>query len=78
MSYDDPNREAVGVSPIWTGADGGEPPPEGDTFDPGEHTVADVEAYLDEHPDEIDRVLQAERDGKNRTTLLNLYSDDDE
>ena len=69
MSFDDPNRESVGVAPIWTGA-GEEPPPEGDTFDPGAHTVADVEAYLDEHPDEIDRVLEAERAGKNRTTLV--------
>lgn len=27
--YDDPNREAVGLEPIWTGA-GEPPPPEGD------------------------------------------------
>jgi len=28
MSYDDPNRESVGLDPIWTGADETEPPPE--------------------------------------------------
>jgi len=27
VSMDDPNREAVGLAPIWTGA--GDPPPEG-------------------------------------------------
>ena len=26
--YDDPNREAVGLAPIWTGAEGTEPPVE--------------------------------------------------
>ena len=39
-------------------------------FDPGEHTVAEVEAYLAEHPDETDTVLAAEAAGKNRTTLV--------
>ena len=29
--FDDPNREAVGLDPIWTGA--GEAPPEGDSLD---------------------------------------------
>jgi len=64
--FDDPNREAVGLAPIWGDA---EAPPEGDTFDPGAHTVAEVEAYLDEHPDERDAVLAAERAGKNRASL---------
>jgi len=75
-TFDDPNREAVGLPPIWTGADvdptdpvdPGEVVPE--AFDPGEHTVAEVEAYLDEHPDERDRVLAAEADGKARVSLL--------
>ena len=76
-TFDDPNREAVGLDPIWTGADGGEPPPEGDTFDPGEHTVAEVEAYLAKHPDESDAVLAAERDGKNRVSLVGEDDDED-
>jgi hypothetical protein len=29
--YDDPNRESVGLAPIWTGAGEDPPPPEGDT-----------------------------------------------
>jgi hypothetical protein len=39
-------------------------------FDPGEHTVAEVEEYLADHPDERDSVLGAERAGKNRSTLV--------
>ena len=38
-------------------------------FDPSEHTVAEVQQYLDEHHDEADAVLAAEATGKNRTTL---------
>ena len=75
MSYDDPNREAVGVSPIWTGADGGEPPPEGDTFDPGEHTVDEVLQYLEDNPDEVDTVLDLESEGKARKGVL-AWGDD--
>ena len=29
-TYDDPNREAVGLAPIWSGAGAAEPPPEGE------------------------------------------------
>lgn len=39
-------------------------------FDPAEHTVEDVLAHLEAHPDERDAVLAAERDGKARVTLL--------
>jgi hypothetical protein len=46
-------------------------------FDPGEHTVAEVEAYVQEHPDDVDRVLDAERAGKNRVTLTGDASEDD-
>jgi hypothetical protein len=38
-------------------------------FDPSEHTVAEVEDYLAENPDDAERVLDAERAGKNRVTL---------
>ncbi len=68
-NFDDPNREAVGLAPIWTGA-GDAPPPEGDGFDPGAHTVAEVEQYLDDNPEERDRVLEAEASGKARRSLL--------
>ena len=78
-TFDDPNREAVGQPPIWTGA-GEEPPPEGRQsqarqqqagFDPGEHTAADVVAYVEANPGERAAVLKAEKAGKNRTTLVN-------
>lgn len=70
--YDDPNREAVGLAPIWTGADEApevDPEPTSGVYDPGEHTVAEVEQYLAEHPDEAEAVLDAEQRGKNRTSL---------
>ena len=139
VQFDDPNRESIGLEPIWVGAPDDGPEPTGATagipgtwtpagagpaaslldlqrgkpnpvvaspltgwtsgqyvqtsvpgaagratwsgtgwvggaaplgFDPGEHTVAEVEAYLDEHPDERDDVLEAERAGKCRVTLV--------
>jgi hypothetical protein len=69
--YDDPNREAVGLAPIWTGADGGEVTP---AYDPGDDTVADVQAYVDANPDQRAAVLKAEKAGKNRTTLVDWLS----
>jgi hypothetical protein len=39
------------------------------TFDPGEHTVAEVQEYLAANPGDTDRVLKAERKGKARATL---------
>lgn len=41
-----------------------------DTFDPSEHSVAEVKAYIEEHPEEAQAVLEAESDGKARKTLL--------
>ena len=41
-----------------------------EAFDPGDHTVAEVEAYLADHPDETAAVLKAEKAGKNRQTLV--------
>ena len=70
-TYDDPNREAVGLAPIWTGAEG-EPPRRKVTteFDPPAHTVAEVEDYLAANPDDEKRVVKAERAGKNRATIV--------
>ena len=70
--FDDPNREAVGLAPIWTGADDvAEPKSEwSDAFDPSAHTVAEVQQYIAEHPDQRDAVLDAEADGKARVSLL--------
>ena len=48
-----------------------EPPPEVPVgFDPGAHTVAEVEEYVDQHPEQAQELLDAEIAGKNRTTLV--------
>jgi len=39
-------------------------------FDPAAHTVPEVEAYVDEHPDEVERIYDLEAEGKGRVTLL--------
>jgi hypothetical protein len=44
--------------------------PEEDQFDPGDHTVAEVQAYLAEHPEDRERVLQAEAAGRGRKGIL--------
>jgi hypothetical protein len=46
------------------GGDGG--------FDPFDHTVAEVEDYVTEHPDEAQSILDAELAGKDRVTLVNF------
>ena len=69
--FDDPNREAVGLPPITAGGEGTQPAvPSPGGFDPSGHTVADVQAYLADHPDETDAVLALERQGKNRASLV--------
>ena len=40
-------------------------------FDPSTRTVADVIAYVDANPGEVQAVLDAERAGQNRVTLVN-------
>jgi hypothetical protein len=39
-------------------------------YDPGEHTVAEVNTYLEEHPDETEDVLARERNGRGRKGIL--------
>lgn len=66
-----PNQQAVrgdGSGPAEEGAGGEEAAGAG--FDPAEHTVAEVQAYLDAHPDDRDAVLELEAEGKNRATLM--------
>jgi len=41
-------------------------------FDPTNHTVDEVKEYLEKHPEDKDRVLKAEADGKNRSTIAEL------
>ncbi len=56
-----------------TPLDPDDPGPELPPFDPSEHDAADVIAYLDAHADDGDetaRVLEAEKNGKARKTVL--------
>jgi hypothetical protein len=61
-----------------------EPEPEGEYagagFDPAAHTVAEVEEYVEEHPDEVEAILDLEEQGKARSTLIAFLEDrvDDE
>lgn len=57
----------------------GDPRPAGETtpgnapaqYDPSDHTVDEVNAYLaNADDDERDRVLEAERSGKGRTSII--------
>jgi len=45
-------------------------PEEPEAYDPGAHTVDEVLAYVDEYPDQIDRIRLAEEAGKNRVGIL--------
>ena len=38
-------------------------------YDPGAHTVEEVQSYVAKHPGEAAAVLDAERAGRNRVTL---------
>lgn len=39
-------------------------------FDPSEHSVAEVLAYLADHPEDRERVVEAEAQGKARKTII--------
>lgn len=60
-----PPNDGTGIYPVREAIPASEP-----GFDPGAHTVAEVQAYLAEHPDQTDTVLDRERAGKARTTLI--------
>lgn len=62
---------ATGVAEVEPDAvpDGTEP-----TFDPSEHTVTEVLAYVDEHPDEAAAILAAEQAGKARKGITDALS----
>jgi hypothetical protein len=64
-------------TPVWeagaadTGTGVGEDSGESGTpFDPGDHTVAEVKEYLEENPEETERVLAAEAAGRGRKGLV--------
>ena len=72
--YDDPNRESRRArhrsGPVPTRNPAAAAPQPQDGFDPADHTVAEVEEYVDANPDQQAAVLDAEKAGKNRTTLV--------
>jgi len=43
---------------------------DGPQFDPSAHTVAEVLAFIEQHPETAEAVLAAEREGKARKSLL--------
>jgi hypothetical protein len=50
--------------------------PQGEEYDPADYTVSEVNAYLDQcaaesNRDEYDRVMDAERRGRGRLSILN-------
>lgn len=45
-------------------------PPEDPAYDPADHTVNEVRAYLDAHPEDAVRVLRLESEGRARKGLL--------
>lgn len=47
-----------------------------EAFDPGEHTVADVKAWVTDHPDQVQAIYDAEVAGKARQTLLDWLTAD--
>ena len=83
-TFDDPNRESVGLPPIWTGADTDptdpvdpgdvEPIPEATDLPGGvaSHTIAQIEEWVDEYPHLAADVLAHERarGSSARRTLL--------
>jgi hypothetical protein len=47
-----------------------EPQVASEEYDPGEYTVDEVKAYVEENPDQAQQVLMAEQAGKARVTLI--------
>lgn len=67
QGFEDQEPEAGDESePALVGQEGGE------QFDPADYTAADVTAYLHEADEaEAARVIEAERGGKNRSSIVN-------
>lgn len=45
---------------------------EEEEFDPAKHSVNDIADYIETHPEDYDRVMGAEKAGKNRKGVLKL------
>lgn len=67
-TWDRPNQEVVLAEP--PGPTGPVAPDGPGSYDPGDHTVTEVQAYVTEHPDERGAITQQEQAGKTRASLL--------
>lgn len=65
---EDQQRRIERAEAAYTGA--AVPEAAADVFDPGGYTVAEVAEYLTAHPEDADRVIAAERAGKNRVSIV--------
>jgi hypothetical protein len=71
-----PNQQAVRgdeSGPAEEG-EGGTAPAAPTPYDPGAHTVAEVQEYVTAHPDERSAILEAESAGKNRVSLIEWFA----
>ena len=46
---------------------------EQEQYDPGQHTVVEVIAYLEAHPEDVQQVLELERAGRGRRSLFEKF-----
>ena len=65
---------SVSGDPEGGTAEGGEPD---GLFDPSEVNAPEVHEYLAAHPDDVERVIALEREGKARAGILNAYASGD-
>lgn len=65
-------NEVYWTGTAWAAGRAPAPPPPGGevAYDPADYTVEDVKAYVEDHPDEAAAVLDAERAGSDRSTLV--------
>lgn len=67
----DPGEAARALLPVDGQPPAADPEPAvAGGYDPGEHTVAEVEDYVEDNPDSAAAILAAETAGKNRSTLV--------
>ena len=71
--WSQPNQQVVrDGEPVGIVSDDPDPQQAEAEFDPTDHTVAEVQEYLDANPDEAKRVRKAEKSGKNRATIVDV------
>jgi hypothetical protein len=73
-----PNQQAVRGDESGPAEEGGggapDAPPAAAPYDPGAHTVAEVQDYVTAHPGERSAILEAESTGKNRVSLIEWFA----